>query len=594
MSTSPPRKRSRSELTLTTDSEDVNGMGCGYIGRYTSETIQAHLTSLRAASIDLETLIDPSKSASLLFPSLLKSSVQSLDAAGQYTFLHMGRPIFSTVATHVERLDRQIPSPLALVGTFGCGKTHLLAVLASFLFAQGKRVVFIPDCYLVAEDPIYWLKLAFALPFADLPHTLQKIMQFKTTDDFVEFTRSSREDIYFLVDGFDQLQCQLKKVIPALASSHFFIYTAYAVDTQAPTSPRVSLIRIPSGISSPLEILGWIRLFESDLPINLNPDFLVHNCGGNPTLLRALSDFRLTDFNTICLKYRANRHLQTMADNVIAFHSGVENLPEAQRFRYRQLMTACITETVPEIRAGSYGDLYDHRYFYFDEEGRGYCATGFIRDILMPLLRLEDLDLFTSDPWYAGVRTGRKSIRDSAIVQICLSRICMGGLTQADAQGNAMRICTFRQEPNFNWMFEHAWKSPHTVSSFLCLPGPEVYMVDAVILRINPSEKTAHLIPLQITTSLTCIVVATRFFAILWHKWESTIKEEGFKVVNTFVCIDSLTPESADVNATATGFREKCRFVSPEYSVRTLNAGQIDPKLGRILQGDKYESPPAA
>ncbi|KAJ6525757.1 hypothetical protein B0H19DRAFT_1276106 [Mycena capillaripes] len=590
MSTSPPRKRPRSE-TLTSDSED----GLQSIGRYTSETLQAYLTSLRAVSADLETFTDPSKCTSLLFPSLLKSSIQYLDApTGQYRFVHMGRPVFSSVSDHVERLDRKIPSPLALVGTYGCGKSHLLSVLASFLFSQGKRVVFLPECSLVADDAVFWLKLAFALPFADLPQTLQKILLFKTTHEFVEFARGCREDLYFLVDGFDQLQSHLKADISALTSSHFFIYTTYVLDTWMPTSRGASSIRIPSGMSS-VELTEWVRHFESKLPriTNLNKAFLEYYCGSVPALLQRLFNYSTENFSDICLKYRMDDNLQTLSDEVVRCHAAIEQLPEAQRSQYRQLMSACLTETIPEIRAGSYTALYDPRYFYFDSEGRGHCACGIVRDFMIPLLRMEDLDLFTSDAWYSGVRSGTPSIRDSAIVQICLTRIGMGGLTQADAQNNNMRICTFRQDPNFGWMFEQAWKSPHMVSSFLCIPGPEVYMLNAVIVRINPKDKIAQLIPLQITTALTCIDLATRFFAVSWHKWECAVQEEGFKVVNTFVSIDSLTPESSDVSARADAFREKCRFVSPEYSIRQLNVGLIDPKLGRILQGDKYHSPPA-
>jgi DNA replication protein DnaC len=48
----------------------------------------------------------------------------------------MGRSIFSTIMSEIQQLDRQIPTPVALVGTYGSGKTHLLSALASFLFAQ--------------------------------------------------------------------------------------------------------------------------------------------------------------------------------------------------------------------------------------------------------------------------------------------------------------------------------------------------------------------------------------------------------------------------------------------------------------------------
>lgn len=104
-----------------------------------------------------------------------------------------------------------------------------------------------PESSLVADDPVFWFKLAFALPFADHPQTMQKIMRFKTTDDFIEFTRGCREDIYFLVDDFDRLERDLRDIISALASSHFFIHTACALDT--PTTRGSAPIRIPSGLA---------------------------------------------------------------------------------------------------------------------------------------------------------------------------------------------------------------------------------------------------------------------------------------------------------------------------------------------------------
>ncbi|KAF8211867.1 hypothetical protein K438DRAFT_1957671 [Mycena galopus ATCC 62051] len=565
------------------------------IGRYTQETIQAYLDSLRKTSADLDAFTSPLKCTSLLFPSLLKSSIQSIHApTGQYRYRHMGRPIFSAIMSEVQRLDanRQAPIPVALVGTSGSGKTHLLSALASFLFAQGKRVVFLPECWLIEDDTLFWLKLAFALPFADLPHVLEKILQFRTIDEFIEFTRDCREDIYFLVDGFDQLH-DLKSVICALTSRHFHIYTTYALDTSPPTSRKVSWIRIPSGLSS-VEFAEWTRHNESQLPWNLNKVFMEYHTGAVPSLLRLLFKFAGEEFSDICPKLRMDREFQVIADNIVEFNTvTVESGSAARNSRYRMLMSACLTETIPEIRSGSNTALYDPRYFYFDHDDRGHCICGLGRETILNLLRSEDLGLFTSDAWYSAVRSGIPSIRDSAILQICLTRMSVGGLTQADAQGNAMRICTFRQDPNFGWMFEEAWKAPRGMTSFLCIPGPEVFMLNAVILRISPNDKTAHLIPVQITSTLTCIELATRFFAIMWHKWENAIKEEGFRVVNTFVAIDSLTAESTEISAKAVTFREKVKFVSPEYSVRNLNVGVLDSKLGRILQGEKYQSPSA-
>ncbi|KAJ7221044.1 hypothetical protein B0H12DRAFT_1241303 [Mycena haematopus] len=494
--------------------------------------------------------------------------------------------------SEVQRLDRQIPTPVALVGTYGCGKTHLLAALASFLFAQNKRVVFLPESSLVGDDTIFWLKLAFALPFADRPQIMDRLLQLRTVDEFIEFTRGCSEDIYFLVDGFDHLH-DLKPVICALTSRHFLIYSTFAVDTSTPFSRGVSWLRIPSGLSS-AEFTEWIRHFVNQLPWNLNRNFLEFHTGGILSLLKLLFKYAGEEFSDICMKLRGERDFQTIMDNIVQFDlATLGNSSAAENSRYRILMSACLTETIPEIRSGSNTALYDHRYFYFDGDDRGHCVCGLIRETMVNLLRTEDLNLFTSDAWYSAVRSDCTPIRDLAIVQICLTRMTVGGLTQADAQGNAMRICNFRQDPNFGWMFEEAWKSPRATTSFLCIPGPEVFMLNAMILRISPNDKTAHLIPVQITSSLTCIELATRFFAIIWHKWENAVKMEGFNVVNTFVSIDTLTPESADVSARAITFREKVKFVSPEYSMRNLNVGAIDPKLGRILQGGKYRSPSA-
>jgi hypothetical protein len=190
-------------------------------------------------------------------------------------------------------------------------------------------VVFLPESCLVADDIIFWLKLAFALPFADLPATMQRILQFKNTEDFVEFTRCCREDIYFLVDGFDLLQPDLKMVISALTSSHFHIYTTYALDTWTPTLRRVSSIRIPSGMTSD-ELAKWLHHFESQLPTRLNKGFLEYFCGAAPALLQPLFKYRGEDFADVCLKFRMESVIQTPADHVIEFHAAIEKLSKGQ------------------------------------------------------------------------------------------------------------------------------------------------------------------------------------------------------------------------------------------------------------------------
>lgn len=115
--------------------------------------------------------------------------------------------------------------------------------------------MFIPDCPLVAEDPIFWLKLAFALAFADSPQAMHRILQFKTTGDFIEFSQSCHEEIYFLVDDYDRLEPDIKQTIAALGSSHLRVYTVTAPPRDLSNLPASAQIRIPSSVSHKMKKL---------------------------------------------------------------------------------------------------------------------------------------------------------------------------------------------------------------------------------------------------------------------------------------------------------------------------------------------------
>ncbi|KAJ7219585.1 hypothetical protein GGX14DRAFT_436816 [Mycena pura] len=568
--TSPPRKRARSED------------GAISIGRHTSDSIHRFHTHLRAQSADLKTLTDSYHCVSLVFPSLLRTSIRIFPGQHERMFSHMGLPIVQEIGEQIQCL--QAPSSLVLLGTYGAGKSHLLSVLASFLFAQGKRVVFLPECPLIAEDTVFGLKLAFSVAFADDPQTMQRILLFNTTSDFVQFARECHPDIYFLVHGFDQVGRDFRDVITATTASHFFIYTAYALDTL--TSRHAPSVRIRSGFTSD-EFAQWVHHYEDQLPIGIKNymPYIEYISGGVPYFLYPLFGFGGKKCVDSLSQYRMGPHFETLVDQVAEGITATEKHTASQKSRYSQLMNACLTETIPEARPGANAALYDPRYFYFDKDRKGHCVCGVARDVMIDFFRAAgDMSLFTSDAWYTCVRSGNPnpSLRQSAIVQICLTRIGVGGLSQADAQGHAMRILTFRHTPNFGAMFEEAWSAPHVCK-----------FVSAVILRISPRDKMAHLIPLQVAVGqgLTCVDLATSFFAVVWHQWEAAIREEGFNVVNTFVCIDSLAPESEEVIRMSNDFREKVKFVSPAYTVRNLNAAQLDPKLGRILKPEEFPVP---
>ncbi|CAK5277583.1 unnamed protein product [Mycena citricolor] len=418
-------------------------------------------------------------------------------------------------------------------------------------------IIFLPHADTLEHDSLHWLKLAFALAFADIEGAVERIAGLQSLNDLILFSRNNSKQLYFLVDGFDLVADDLKATIYSLVSNHFLVYTTYQL------AGRISLsIRLPSKFSEQ-DVWKWMEHYENDFPSSMtmqNRLFLKYITGGIPAHLQAMREFRGQAFKEIVSKFRQCHKMQALADDVTAFHSRMESLKSADRKRYLQLVTACLTDTIPEIRHGSHPTLYDPRYFCFDDEGRGCCASGLARDIMINLLYAEDMSLFTSDSWYSSVRSACGLIRDSSIIQICLGRIALSGLFHANANGTAMRISTFRETPAFGWMFEEARKNPRGTSSFLCIPGPDTCrFFTAVIVRINPVDKTAHLIPLQISVSQTCTDLATSFFAVTWHGWGKFIRDEGFKTINTFVLVDSLTSESAETISNSNTFREGVR-----------------------------------
>ncbi|KAJ7074161.1 hypothetical protein C8F01DRAFT_1242432 [Mycena amicta] len=532
-----------------------------------SDSIHAFFRTLRTASFDIKTLSDPSKCTEIVFPSLLRTSIYT---TGQHELIykHVGVPVVEQILIQMEKIAHAIHPRVS---------GHCW-------------VLFLPDSSLVAEDPIFWLKLVFALSFADVPQTVHRIMTLTTVEDFIELARESREDVYLLVDGFDRLNDELKAFVRAAAGSHSLIYTSYAVDSNVASGRDSAWIRIPSGFS-PAEYTHWLNHFKDQIPspmIEPYHSYIEYFTGTVPALLQPLFNYPASRVVDAVTMYRMSFPFEHLTDEITKFVTQSETWSKAEQARFYELMTACLTETLPEVRPGANTALWDPRFFYFDQDGKGHTVCGIARDTVIDFLRGVDMALFTTDAWYTCVRSPKVSMRCQAITQICLTRICSGGLSQADAQGGAMQIHTFRQTLSFGWMFEEAWKTPQGMSSFLCIPGLEVCrFLAAVIVRISPRDKMAHLIPLQITTNNVCTDLATPFFAVAWHKWELAIRDEGFNVVNTFACVDSLMEESEEVWRLSIEHREKVKFISPAYTMRNLNVAQLDPKLGRILRPER-------
>src|ERR1700761_371417 len=137
MTTSPPRKRARSEDGAISIGRHTSGMPilCSrLLLLIVIDSIHRFHTHLRAQPAELKTLTDSYHCVSLVFPSLLRTSIRTFPGQHERMFSHMGLPIVQDIGEQIQCL--QAPSSLVLLGTYGAGKSHLLSVLASSLFAQ--------------------------------------------------------------------------------------------------------------------------------------------------------------------------------------------------------------------------------------------------------------------------------------------------------------------------------------------------------------------------------------------------------------------------------------------------------------------------
>lgn len=133
---------------------------------------------------------------------------QYVNAPGPDSFYYYGREAFLALAAKGNRMNTTTRRKLYLHGTMGTGKSHVMAAYAVYLVANQKRVVFIPDCRLLAVIPTRTLRNALLLAFADLKGSIiQDIEAIRTASNLKDFCDriAARYTIYFLIDQVNAL-----------------------------------------------------------------------------------------------------------------------------------------------------------------------------------------------------------------------------------------------------------------------------------------------------------------------------------------------------------------------------------------------------
>jgi len=146
---------------------------------------------------------DPARRTALPFPSLCRTP-DRFHVSGGGCWDYMGREKFKDLLEMVERSKRKPSDGLWLHGTYGYGKSHILAALVCYLIAAGERVIYLPDCSNFAAAPFEYVQRAILLAWADDETKTGEIMRLESMNDVSRFLRGTI-DCLFVFDQVDAL-----------------------------------------------------------------------------------------------------------------------------------------------------------------------------------------------------------------------------------------------------------------------------------------------------------------------------------------------------------------------------------------------------
>jgi len=122
-------------------------------------------------------------------------------AKGKWSY--MGRRMFTDLLNEVKEVRESLVYRRTwLYGTQGFEKSHLLAALVCYFAAQDERVVYLPDCRALLDQPIKYVQAAMLFAWATDFTTQEKIMTLNTEDQIRRFLDHKR-NVIFVVDQMD-------------------------------------------------------------------------------------------------------------------------------------------------------------------------------------------------------------------------------------------------------------------------------------------------------------------------------------------------------------------------------------------------------
>jgi hypothetical protein len=154
-------------------------------------------------------LSSPASQTELPFPFVGRNLPERFNCDGDHRYWnYMGREKFTELLDAVNKLETMDRlHGYLFYGTIGYGKSHLLAALACYLIAAGKRVIYIPDCRACAWSPATYFRTAMLLAWGGPDDNVVR-ESIKALDDMEAIAKFFKEqsNILFLVDQVNILE----------------------------------------------------------------------------------------------------------------------------------------------------------------------------------------------------------------------------------------------------------------------------------------------------------------------------------------------------------------------------------------------------
>ncbi|CAB4409271.1 unnamed protein product [Rhizophagus irregularis] len=157
-------------------------------------------------SDDSKVYSNPENLLSLLFPFLGEIKPVERFSIKKKRFLYIKRKAFDNILNTINEFKYEKGyMDCFIYGTIKYEKSHILATIVCFLFRTGKRVVYLPDCRKLVQDPEYYIKSALFLIYTNNSAKISEIHSCVMLDEIEEFCKEKSEPLYIVVDQINAL-----------------------------------------------------------------------------------------------------------------------------------------------------------------------------------------------------------------------------------------------------------------------------------------------------------------------------------------------------------------------------------------------------